>query len=391
MNVLWTDMSGGCVYSWGGSEPARAWRGRSPGGGPASQVEGVRPGVTRLAASRNSLAIGADGQVLTWGLNDSRGGGDAWFVKGGHGGAIPDSGQLGRRTPSGYGSTSDGGGGGRRHRRTAMAPAPIVDGELAAEGALDVASGRYHAIAVGLRTRAVYTWGLNDHGQLGRRAWAGRAADRPCVSGSRCRDGVPRTGPALSAPRLPAPVAVAAGRYFSAAVSVDGRVFAWGRCRCGRATADGGGPGGGGGDDGMADGVAAAVPYALSGGGLEAEHVVQLAAGYAHLLLLTRSGALYSCETGDDGYGGRLTKAEPLNAYGQLGHEGPPLVPQRVPPTALGVTPPRAIAAGRCASFALDASGQVREPHSNAHRPPTHPSPAHDARVAAAALWPLHA
>ena len=145
--------AGHCVFSWGGGDMARGWHGRSGGAGPAKLVQGQRIEAVQIAASRNSLAIASNGSLLTWGLNDSRGGGDAWFVRGGHGSAIPDSGQLGRPAASA----------GAR-MPAAAAPAPVV-GELAAEGTYAIASGRYHALAIGLHSRSVYSWGLNDVGQ----------------------------------------------------------------------------------------------------------------------------------------------------------------------------------------------------------------------------------
>ena len=345
-----------CVFSWGGGDLARGWRGRSGGSGPAQLIPGTH--ARRIAASRNSLALAGDGQVLTWGFNDSRGGGDSWYVRGGHSISIPDSGQLGR--------SSDGSG---RRRRDASTPGPVA-GALAAEGALSIASGRYHALAIGARSRAVYSWGLNDMGQLGRTAWAGRAADRVCSSGSHCRDGMPRLV-SLTPRTMPAPaaVAVASGRYFSLAVTSDGRAWAWGRCRCGRArtveavaTDDAAhNAATAGAAAGLSvDEIATSVPYVIQGGGLDGEKVVQVAAGYAHMLLLTTSGTLYACESGDDGYGGRLSIAPPPGSFGQLGPGvGSAYVPRRVPAADLGAAPPLLIAAGRCASFVVDALGAV--------------------------------
>lgn len=364
---------GGCVYSWGGSGAARGWHGRSGGAGPARRLTGQlvqsNNRVIQLAASRNSLALlASDGRVLSWGLNDSRGGGDAWFVRGGHVASIPDSGQLGRF------AALDGA------RQAREAPA-VLAGELTSEGAVSIASGRYHALAVGRHSRAVYSWGLNDHGQLGRAAWAGRSASRPCNQGSRCRDGLPLpvvdvTSPSPSgwvgvraSSRMPAAATVAAGRYFSVAVAIDGTAFAWGRCGCGRLTAAAALPplpGRSGevvrGQTAAADGdwLAALRPYAMRGGGLEHEHVVAAAVGYAHLMLLTREGSLFTCASGDDGYGGRLQRAPPPNMFGELGRDGEPLVPMRIAPSALGTWPLRSIAAGRCASFSVDAEGALR-------------------------------
>jgi alpha-tubulin suppressor-like RCC1 family protein len=313
--------------------------------------------VAQVAGSRNSLAIMADGRVLSWGVNDSRGGGDAWFVRGGHVTSIPDSGQLGRWwTPSR--------GGGRAV--VGLAPGIVDQGELASEGALSVASGRYHALAIGKLTRAVYSWGLNDAGQLGRSALTGgrRTGEwRACERGHRCRDGTPRPVAGVAITRrqrgdqLPPAVAVAAGRYFSIAIGVDGRVYAWGRCACGRPadastvedTSDEG-----------AGRFAGSTPYAITGGGLETERAAAVAAGYAHVLILTTSGTLYTCESGDDGYAGRLRTAPALNSFGQLGRESAlPLLPAPVPAAALGEAPPALIAAGRCGSFLVDAHGDV--------------------------------
>ena len=403
------------VYSWGGGNLARGWSGPSVTGvGPAKPVPGSELNSSShfavppmVAASRNSLALASDGRVLTWGVNDSRGGGDAWFVRGGHVSSIPDSGQLGRS--AGRGTKPE-------------VPAAMVSGPLAVEGAKALASGRYHALAIGLRSQLVYSWGLNDHGQLGRSGWAdarvrshgsGRLGrrDKPphsCMRGSRCRDGTAR--PVES---VPASVSVAAGRYFSVAIGTDGRAHAWGRCACGmpppsprfsdasRAPAHidlvessaSSAP-----DEsrnsgeasrwtiGQPEAVGGYRAYVLSGGGIEAERLVAAAVGYTHLLLLGASGTLYSCESGDDGYGGRLKTAPPPNAFGQLGRSGSPFVPHPVPGIRLASLPAaqpsslatlsrasissltswetslrtaRTIAAGRCASFAIDADGAV--------------------------------
>ena len=45
---------------------------------------------------------------------------------------------------------------------------------------------------------------------------------------------------------------------------------------------------------------------------------MEVAAGYAHLLLRTAGGGLYACESGDDGYAGRLHAPPPPNSHGQL-------------------------------------------------------------------------
>ena len=213
-----------CVLSWGGADAARGWRGPSGGAGPAGVVGTLPSTVTSLAASRGSAALDVSGRVFTWGFNDSRGGGDA-FVRGRFSGAIEASGQLGRALPAGAAPAAA--------RQT---PATVA----LDEPAVAVASGRYHTLAAGASGR-VFSWGLNDHGQLGRAVrslapggdGAGGAGLR-CREGPACADGTPRTARLLRPPRLPAVVAVAAGRYFSIALTAEGAVYAWGRCACGR-------------------------------------------------------------------------------------------------------------------------------------------------------------
>ena len=54
-----------------------------------------------------------------------------------------------------------------------------------------------------------------------------------------------------------------------------------------------------------------------------------------------------------------LRRAPRLDAFGQLGRPGPPLIPSRVPPSRLGGLAPSLLAAGRCASFVIDAAGAL--------------------------------
>lgn len=212
----------GCAFSWGGSPLARGWEGRSVGDGPAARVAGAlaKRSVKLVAASRNSLAVDAGGRVFSWGSNNSRGGGDAYHVRGKFSTAISDSGQLGRHASF---LSSQG------RQRASHLPAAVNIPPVIA-----LASGRYHALAIEASTKRVFSWGLNDHGQLGRSGWADRRSTRPlsCEQGPRCRDGWPRSvdHPIL---RNESIVDVAAGRYFSLAVAASGRAYAWGRCSCG--------------------------------------------------------------------------------------------------------------------------------------------------------------
>jgi hypothetical protein len=98
--------------------------------------------VTHVATSRHSLLVTSSGAVWSMGANDSRGGG-------GHGSkALAASGQLGR--PGSW------------------APGQVL-GALQRQIVKQVAAGRYHSVAVTADGK-VYTWGLNDWGQLGRPA-----------------------------------------------------------------------------------------------------------------------------------------------------------------------------------------------------------------------------
>lgn len=110
--------------------------------------------VSSVAASRHSLLVTRSGTVWSMGVNDSSGGG-------GHGSkALQASGQLGR---SG-----------------SWAPGQVV-GTLQGQVVKQVAAGRYHSVAVTVEGR-VYTWGLNDWGQLGRAALSAEDASASTVA-----------------------------------------------------------------------------------------------------------------------------------------------------------------------------------------------------------------
>ena len=98
----------------------------------------------QVAAGGHTCAVAAGSlpAVWCWGRNSSDGGG-------GHGSPpVPDSGQLGHAGP--------GNGPGK------------VTGAVTGFGATSVAVGRYHSAAAA--GGKVFTWGLNDQGQLGRGA-----------------------------------------------------------------------------------------------------------------------------------------------------------------------------------------------------------------------------
>ncbi|CAI5502203.1 unnamed protein product [Closterium sp. Naga37s-1] len=142
----------GYLYGWTG--PALAYRmawkqpaahGGSAGAGGntsadefalAMRVGGVlrRVGVSTVAASGHTLAVTPGGVVLSWGRD--------WDA---------------RRRPAGLLGRADG---------AFWRPAPVEG--LTGEGqVVAVATGQYHSVAV-MESGRVFTWGLNNRGQLGR-------------------------------------------------------------------------------------------------------------------------------------------------------------------------------------------------------------------------------
>ena len=268
--------------------------------------------VVAVAAGGHSLAIDAEGGVWVWGRNSSDGGG-------GYGSPpLKDSGQLGHGVAGGPGRVGGG-----------------LQGRKAVSGAV----GRYHTAAAA--EGAVYTWGLNDQGQLGR---AGTDAPHPgqgsCTSGGTCRSGVAArvTGGGLEDEYV---VRVAAGRYSTLAITRDGGLFTWGLDQCAGAYAPG----------------SAHVPRRVRGQ-LSGEAVVAVDAGYVHWIAATAAGGAFTCDTGDDGYAATLPSGPPNNKEGELGRGGPTGEPGRV----LGQLAKErvvAVAAGRAHCLAVTASGAL--------------------------------
>ena len=260
---------------------ARGWRGKSGGAGPSGRVGGSRRGA-RISGrgSRNSLAIDADG-----------------------------CGTAGAST-TGAAAATDG------------IPLPRARSTTAAnstrrtKNARIVQRGPRAGDRVGPVPRARRRRGRSLGGELGperpRPARArrldlggGSAGERRCREGARCRDGLPRSAFALRSPQLPPVAAIAAG---ATSCGGDGE---WPRLRVGaprlrpRRRRHGG----------AADCFVAAVRGARrrrrgGGGGAGVGRLRPPAAARA---------APSSCESGDDGYGGRLRPAPPPNAHGQLG------------------------------------------------------------------------
>ena len=362
-----TAASRSMLYTWGiggarvgrPSDPSPTPPGRAEGHSGAGAGDGdfdplTRESAVAAAASGHSALVTDAGALYTAGRNDSAGGG-------GHGSPpVKDAGQLGR------------GGRGDAFGRVAM---PSDDVKI-----VSCATGRYHTVALAA-DGTVLTFGLNDRGQLGRAGTygvadgdacvcdsgggcacggeaegieggaqiedGGNARTRryeegdACVGGAACRDGVAR---AVDLSEFgAAAVAVAAGRYATAAVLASGEVVTWGLNLCG-AGAEGANASDA--SDGapppitreslLRDPRAAATPRLVrglgeSGGGPKPVVVVF---GYAHMAILTDDGELYTCDTGFDGYAGGLGSKYVPNGDKRLGRDAPDeasaLAPRRV-------------------------------------------------------------
>ncbi|GLC45471.1 hypothetical protein PLESTB_000317600 [Pleodorina starrii] len=300
---------GGTLFSWGLKE----WRlGRVGGDNSIPMPALVNLTVISVAASRHSAVVSSEGVVWTMGHNDSKGGG-------GHGSPpLAASGQLGR--------------GGSKE------PGP-VEGPLVGKFVVQVVTGRYHTLAL-TDQGELYSWGLNDWGQLGRGA-AGAYDESRCTSGPSCRSGVPGL---VSLPGGARVVGAAAGRYVSMAVDESGRLYSWGHDGCSN-----GGK--------LPERDQAHKPRRV-GGELAGKRVVAFDAGYVFWLAATAEGEVYTCNSQDDGYAGTLSHRRPPNNAGELGRDGDPLLPGRVAGALTGQKV-EVVAAGREHAVVATADGEV--------------------------------
>ncbi len=162
----------GTVWGWGDNGYGQL--GVNPSITPESNVPVQASGLTNMTAIacgyRHSIAIRSDGTVWAWGDNSY--------------------GQLGRDTGGLASST----------------PAQVMSiSDVAA-----IAGGEYHTIAA-KSDGTVWTWGLNDNGQLG-------IGPSP-----------PQSDDAVQVTGLSGVVAVAAGSYHSVILGSDGTVWTWGQ------------------------------------------------------------------------------------------------------------------------------------------------------------------
>jgi alpha-tubulin suppressor-like RCC1 family protein len=169
----------GDVYSWGdGADGALGHGDKARAAVPTKVAALAGKGVVQVAAGRDSsFALCGDGRVFSWGRSDY--------------------GQLAQNRASRY----------------LLTPTEVAG--LAGRGVAKVAVGNLHAIAL-TRDGKVYTWGMNQHGQLG--------------VGTTNNQGSPVQVEALEDQVV---VDVACGGGHTAALTEDGQLWVWGRGRGG--------------------------------------------------------------------------------------------------------------------------------------------------------------
>jgi len=241
--------SDGTVYTWGYNGYGQLGNGNTGTGSNnvpvAVYTSGVLNGktITQVADGYgHSIALASDGTVYTWGYNDY--------------------GQLGNGIT---GTDSN------------VPVAVNTSGVLSGKTITQVASGSYHSIALASDGK-VYTWGYNNHGQLG--------------TGNTTTSNVPVAVDASVVLSGKTITQAAAGQYHSIALASDGKVYTWGYNSNGQL--------------GNGNNTTSNVPVAvITSGVLIGKTITKVAAGASHSIALASDGTVYTW-----GY----------NGYGQLGN-----------------------------------------------------------------------
>ncbi|XP_068211626.1 regulator of chromosome condensation-like [Palaemon carinicauda] len=143
------------------------------------------------------------------------------------------------------------------------------------ENIVAIAAGGLHTMCLD-KSGKVYSWGCNDEGSLGRKT---ATEEENFVTGAVEIDGTV--------------VQITAGDCCSAALTSDGRMFAWGSFR------DNSGPLGF-----IEEGNLQKTPRQL----LDDISVTKIASGNNHLAMLTYNGQIYTCGCGESGQLGRIAE-----------------------------------------------------------------------------------
>ena len=283
----------GSVWAWGIDDAGEVGQAASStcAGYPCVVAPGPVPGlsgITAIAAGQTfSLALKRDGTVWAWGANDV--------------------GQLGAATTE----TCLG---------SPCSQAPIAVATLS--NVVAIAASYQHALAL-RGDGTVWAWGLDDVGQLG-------ATATSTCGGYACAPSP------VQVPGLPSVRAIAAGSFHSLAVATDGSLWAWGlndRRQLGVATTST-----------CASLPCSPTPVPVTG----ISRVSSATAGAYFSLALDQDGVVWGF--GDDLYG-QLGAAAPATCLGD---------PCAASPVAIPALPPaRAIAAGESHALALLADGSV--------------------------------
>ncbi|WP_217134938.1 RCC1 domain-containing protein [Leucobacter chinensis] len=263
----------GATYAWGSGFRGQHGDGQGAALSKTPVLVSV-PGSARLVeitgGDTHVLGLDTDGRVFGWGGNT--------------------------RSQLGLGDTQD---------RLEPTPIALLDGVTANQ----VEAGFYHSLALGSNGR-VYGWGDNGNGQLGNPA-AGKNASLPVEA------------------QLPADVrvtALAAGSYFSLALSESGDLYAWGYNDKGQ----------------LGDGSTVTRSTPVKVENPDGAHFVSVAAGNGQSYAVTTSGEVYAWGTNDSGQLG-------------TGDTTGSVLPKRVN-FATGVSIV-SIAAGHSHTLALDSDG----------------------------------
>eukprot|EP00897_Mesotaenium_endlicherianum_P006812 jgi/Mesen1/6159/ME000314S05160 len=299
---------------WQAGAAGGAGAGERPGGSNPGRVGGRRgellfsEGVTSAAASGHTLILTAGGEVYSLGRD--------WDH------ARQKSGQLGREGEF-------------------DAPGAVL-GHLATRKVVGVAAGRFHSVAL-TSEGEVFSWGLNNRGQLGRSG--GRKAETfhpGAVDGALERQMV---------------VQVAAGGHHSMAITREGHLYTWGAnwyhgedpWRAAPREED---------PAAVKRAIAVAAAPRRVEGALAGEAVVQVACGEDHWAALTQLGEVFTASTGFDKLGLKFDPELTADALTRVDESGL-TSPGRATGELLEGGRVVQVAAARCATFALTDEGRL--------------------------------